>query len=248
MILDLSHSRRALHARLSRGVCRLSLAAFGASLAALLTLDVASAHVTVNPREAAPDSSQTFNVRVPTEKDEPTVKIRVEFPAGLADSRFQPKPGWTREVERDAQQRITAVTWSGSQIGPGEYDEFAFIARTPKDAGALSFKAYQTYQGGETVEWTGAEGSERPAALVAVKGAPAASAAGASESHGDGTAAQAAGKAAGAPATDADGASRAPVGTSGSDLSLFAALATGVLALIAIVLSGIALARRPRPA
>lgn len=227
--------------RLLRGGAATTLALLVATTGALLTAGVASAHVTVNPNEAKPDSSQTFNVRVPTEKDnEATVRVRVEFPSGLTVSRFQPKPGWTREVERDGQQRITAVTWSGGKIEPGEYDEFAFIARTPKDATALSFKAYQTYQGGETVEWVGAEGADRPAARVALRGAAGTGA----DDH-----SAAGGTVPTSPANaSAPGAGSATASAGGSDLSLFAALATGVLAVIAIVLSGIALARRPRPA
>ena len=224
---------------------QLTLAALGACLATLMTIEVASAHVTVTPREAPPDSNQTFTVRVPTEKDEPTTTVRVEFPTGLTVSRFQSKPGWTRQVERDAQQRITAVIWSGGQVNPGEYDDFALTARTPKEAGALTFKAYQTYQGGETVEWAGAEGSERPAALVTVQGATATGAANPAETHSESTGgAQSSAK----PAAGGDGSIRTPATSGGSDLSLVAALATGVLALIAIVLAGIALARRPRAA
>jgi uncharacterized protein YcnI len=228
--------------RLLRGGAATTLALLVATTGALLTAGVASAHVTVNPNEAKPDSSQTFNVRVPTEKDnEATVRVRVEFPSGLTVSRFQPKPGWTREVERDGQQRLAAVTWSGGRIEPGEYDEFAFIARTPKDATALSFKAYQTYQGGETVEWVGAEGADRPAARVALRGA---AGTGADDHSADGgTAAATAPSNAAAPVAGSASAS-----ADGSDLSLFAALAAGVLAVIAIVLSSIALARRPRPA
>lgn len=129
----------------------------------------ASAHVGVLPDEVPANSNQAFTVRVPNERTEPTVKVRVELPGGLVVSRFQPKPGWAREVERDEQQRIIAVTWSGGQIGDGEYDEFAFIARTPGEVGTLAFKSYQTYQSGETVEWVNAQGQERDAAFVEVK-------------------------------------------------------------------------------
>lgn len=136
-----------------------------------LALGVASAHVGVDPREVPPDTSQVFTVRVPNEKAEPTVKVRVEFPTALAVSRFQPKPGWTYELEKDSTGKVVGITWSGGKIGPNEYDEFAFIARTPKEAGTLAFKAYQTYQSGETAEWAGPSGSERPAPFVEVKAA-----------------------------------------------------------------------------
>lgn len=217
-------------------------AALGAALAALVPLQAAYAHVTIAPNSAPADSFQTLAVRVPTERDEPTVKVRVEFPAGLTVSRFQPKPGWTREVEQDSQQRITAVTWSGGKIMPGEFDEFVLMARTPKEPGKLAFKAYQTYQSGETVAWTEGEGQQHPAALVTVTAATAGT--GAGDDHG---AMAMSAPPSPAPQT-AGGAAAPPAASQGSDLPLFASLAALVLSLLALVLAGLGLARRPRPA
>jgi uncharacterized protein YcnI len=230
--------------------------------ALILAAGSAAAHVTVNPREARPNTSETFWVRVPTEKDEPTVRVRVEFPATLTVSRFQPKPGWQREIERDAAGRITAVIWSGGRIEPGEYDDFYFIARTPADAGELSFRAMQTYLSGDTHEWAEAEGAQRPAAIVEVRAAAAAG--GNTNDHGQAVPI-AGGAAAGAPAGATARAGSAPAGTGsgaqaaaadgagpqaggGSDLPLFVALGAAALALVGIAMSGIALARRPQPA
>jgi len=121
----------------------------GAVLAAALGVGVASAHVSVTPARVPPNSSQTFTLRVPTEREAPTIRLRVEFPTELTVSRFQPKPGWTREIERDSANRIIAATWSGGKIAPGEFDDFVFTARTPAAAGKLLVKAYQSYEGGD---------------------------------------------------------------------------------------------------
>jgi uncharacterized protein YcnI len=226
---------------------------------ALLALGLAvssiSAHVTVNPPTVPADSSQTFTVRVPTEKPVPTTQVKVEFPAGLTVSRFQPVAGWTRTVERDGQQRIIAVTWSGGQIADGEYQDFAFIARTPRDTGKLSFKAYQTYQGGETVEWVNPEGSqERPAALVTVGQSVAAAAAttntGSIEGR-DGMAGSAVSVTASPVAvanTSSTAAAPAAAASGGSDLGLLLGLLGTALGVIAVILSGLALARKPQRA
>jgi uncharacterized protein YcnI len=231
------------------------LAVIGVLLAMTTAPDVAHAHVSVTPSQVTPESNQTFTVRVPTEKDEPTVKVRVEFPASLTVSRFQPKPGWTRQVERDNQQRISAVTWSGGQIGAGEYEDFALIARTPREVGQLAFKAYQTYQSGETVEWINPEGRDQPAAFVQVQEGAAAppGAAGAPSVEGPG-AAQAPASPAGGQETvrptagPAGPSGIAPAQATGSDLPLLASLGALVIALIALVLATVALARRPRAA
>ena len=192
--------------------------------------------MTVNPNTVPVDTSTTFYVRVPTEKEEPTVRVRVDFPAGLTVSRFAPVPGWTRQVERNQQQLITSVTWSGGQIAPGEYQDFPFIARTPKEAGKLEFKAYQTYQGGETVAWDNPDGSqERPAAVVTVQAPSAAAAKPQADDHSAG-----AGHTTAAPQVTAAPAAAAaqPVtatASSGSDLPLFIALGGFVLGALALV-------------
>lgn len=230
-----------------------AIAASIALIALILAAGSVSAHIGVLPDQVPPESNQTFTVRVPNEKDEPTVKVRVEIPAGLIVSRFQPKSGWTREVERDAQQRITGVTWSGGQIGAGEYEDFTFLARTPKETGTLTFKNYQTYQSGETVEWVNAEGQDRPAAFVSVGAVPSPVAGGAEgvRVEGPGGSAAASPAAAGSNAGDANPAPQhvaagAAAGSSGSDLSLVVAIVSGVLAVIAIILAAVALARRPK--
>lgn len=137
----------------------------------------AYAHVTVQPNEAVVGSFSRFVVRVPTERDVPTTEITVELPP-LAFVSFEPKDGWERSVEmveldepieafgEEITETVGSVTWTGGRIGPGEFDEFGFSARMPDEETTLEFKATQTYQGGELVEWAGAADSEAPAAFV----------------------------------------------------------------------------------
>jgi uncharacterized protein YcnI len=214
-----------------------------------------AAHVGIQPAEAPPATSQTFTVRVPTERDVPTIRVRMEFPNGMTVSRFQPKPGWQREIERDASGRITAVVWSGGKIEPAEYEDFFFIARTPQETGKLAFKAYQSYEGGETVEWVN-DAEPRPAPAMTIRAAaPSTTTSPSIENPGQAPAA--AGAAAGAAgATTPAGATApaaAPVSGSftapaaaqngGSDLPLFAALVAVALALLATAMAAVALSR-----
>jgi uncharacterized protein YcnI len=135
----------------------------------LAALAVLSAHVTISPTPVRGNATHRFAVRVPTERPEPTVKVRLEFPAGLGAPRFLTKPGWRYELEKNAEGFVTAVTWSGGEIGPDEFDEFVFLARVPAEPGTLSFRAEQTYKSGEMVAWAEAPGSGRPAATVEVR-------------------------------------------------------------------------------
>lgn len=120
----------------------------------LVTAGVAWAHVVVSPKEVPADSYQVLTVRVPTEKDIPTTGIRVEVPDGFTVTGVRPVPGWKSEFEEDGGV-IRAITWSGGEIQPQEFQEFAIQAQTPKDTGEYSWRAFQTYQDGSVVEWIG---------------------------------------------------------------------------------------------
>lgn len=217
---------------------RMLLSGLVAAVLALALAGAASAHVTVEPREATANAFQRYLVRVPTEKDVPTVKVRLEFPSEVTVSRFLPKAGWQREVEKDSAGKIVAVTWSGGRIAPDEFEEFGFLARNPANPGKIAWKAYQTYEDGEIVEWTGPEGSDKPASVTTIKAGPATGATSGTVEQPGQTALAAA-----APNPASPGQP-----SSSADWSLFVAIGSGVLAIIALVLSGLGLARRPRSA
>jgi uncharacterized protein YcnI len=139
-------------------------------LSAFLTLavsNVASAHVTVSPEEVPAGTYEKLTVSVPTEREVPTTQIRLEVPEGFTVLGVQPVPGWDYEFEEEAGE-ITAITWSGGEISPREFQEFTIQTRTPEEPGEFTWNAYQTYEGGEVVEWTGSEDSEEPASVVRV--------------------------------------------------------------------------------
>lgn len=156
---------------------RSSACALGACAALLAFAPPASAHVTVQPNEAIVGSFSRFVVRVPTERDVPTIKIKVDLPP-LAFVSFEPEEGWKRTIEmvkldepieafgQKITETVGSVTWSGGSIGAGEFDEFGFSARMPDAEETLEFEATQTYKGGEVVKWAGAPDSEEPSALV----------------------------------------------------------------------------------
>ena len=58
------------------------------------------------------------------------------------------------------------MTWEGSEIAPGEFDEFGMSAKVPADQKTLVFPATQTYSNGEVVHWIGAPDSDTPAPRV----------------------------------------------------------------------------------
>ncbi|GMX66421.1 DUF1775 domain-containing protein [Paenibacillus elgii] len=143
-------------------------------LASMLGGGFASAHVTVLPKETTQGSYEKFAVRVPTEKDIPTVKVEVKFPLdSVSISRFEPKPGWKYELTKDA-NKITGVVWTatGEGLGATEFGEFYMQGKVADTATAITWKAYQTYKDGSVVEWVGADGSDKPASVTKVNAKP----------------------------------------------------------------------------
>jgi uncharacterized protein YcnI len=125
------------------------------------------AHVVVSPEQVTAGDYETLTVSVPTEKEIPTTEIRVEVPEGFLLSGVQPVPGWRHTFEKDG-GIVTAVTFSGGDIRPQEFQQFLLQAQAPEKPGQYPWKAFQTYEDGSVVEWTGAPDSEEPASVVEV--------------------------------------------------------------------------------
>jgi uncharacterized protein YcnI len=125
------------------------------------------AHVVVSPEEVRAGDYETLTVSVPTEKEIPTTEIRVEVPEGFLLSGVQPVPGWEYSFEEDG-GIVTAVTFSGGEIRPREFQQFLVQAQAPQEPGEYPWKAIQTYEDGSVVEWVGSPESEEPASVIEV--------------------------------------------------------------------------------
>jgi uncharacterized protein YcnI len=127
----------------------------------------ALAHVVVSPEEVTAGDYETLTISVPTEKEIPTTEIQVEVPEGFLLSGVQPVPGWEHAFEENGGV-VTAVTFSGGEIRPREFQQFLVQAQAPEEPGEYPWKAIQTYEDGSVVEWTGAPDSEEPASVIEV--------------------------------------------------------------------------------
>jgi uncharacterized protein YcnI len=149
-------------------------------LAALLLLWVseARAHAVVSPDKVAPNTFAKFVLRVPTEKEIPTIAVRLLVPENLQLFSIAEKPGWIRQEDKDSAGRYKSLFWSGAEVRAGEFVEFEFLARSPKEPGALVWKVFQTYKDGSVVSWVGPPSANEPASVTRVEmpaplGAPA---------------------------------------------------------------------------
>ena len=121
--------------------------------ALLIAPAFAFAHAVVYPKTSTPGAYEKYVLRVPNERDVPTLKVELHFPVGLRVVSFSEVPGWKLQVLTDSAQRIIGAIWSG--VLPKErFVEFPFVAVNPKDSTSLAWPTYQTYEGGERVEWT----------------------------------------------------------------------------------------------
>jgi uncharacterized protein YcnI len=140
-----------------------------------LTFAVLGAHVVVTPRESIAGAEQVYTVRVPTEGTVSSTSLELDIPAGMHVMQVAPGDGYTFEVKKDG-NRIVSITWK-REIKPKEFALFTFTAHNPQ-AGALQWKAHQTFADGSMRHWIGERGSKEPASVttIVVKGetAPAA--------------------------------------------------------------------------
>jgi uncharacterized protein YcnI len=161
-----------------------SIIAVGAAAAILALPAAASAHITVNPREATPGGFSVLTVRVPNERDNKgTVKVDLRLPHGVLS--YKKVAGWKVKLTKTklatpvtleglkVEREITRVVWTGNPkkggiIKPDQFEEFPLSVRVPDGnvGDDLVFRAFQTYRGGEKVSWTGAPSSDTPAPRV----------------------------------------------------------------------------------
>ncbi|AJS61715.1 hypothetical protein UB51_23880 [Paenibacillus sp. IHBB 10380] len=152
----------------------------------LLFSGVASAHVTVKPATSAPGAWETYSIKIPVEKDIPTTKVTLKIPAGVDFKQYQPVPEWEVSTEKDSTGKVVSITWSatGNGISAGEFQQFNFVAQNPKEDEVIAWDAFQYYNDGSIVEWTGDEKSELPHSMTQVTTAPASDEASHNDSHG----------------------------------------------------------------
>jgi uncharacterized protein YcnI len=157
-----------------------------AVVVALVAPAAAAAHVTIQPNTAPAGGFTRLDVRVPNERDDAgTVKVDVRMPPGFTSASYEPVPGWSVKVTRrrleqpievdglELDEEIDRIIWTGDPerggiIGPGEFRDFGLSVAMPdgRPGSKLTFKALQTYEGGEVVRWIGPEGADEPAPTV----------------------------------------------------------------------------------
>ncbi|MGE7762753.1 YcnI family protein [Peribacillus sp. NPDC097895] len=146
----------------------------------------ANAHVTVKPSSSAPEAWETYTIKVPVEKETATTKVTLKIPEGVTFESYQPVPGWKVTTE-DKDGHVTTVTWAATDegIATGQFQQFSFVAQNPKEETNVAWNAFQYYEDGEIVEWSGDEGSDLPHSVTEISLAPKADAESTDHGHKD---------------------------------------------------------------
>jgi uncharacterized protein YcnI len=225
----------------------------GSAVIALALGGTAAAHVTVQAPGATQGGFTKMTFRMPTERDVPSTKLEVAFPADqpIASVSVKPQPGWSYVVTKGAPpapfeafgetvtEVVQRITWTatGPGVKPGEFAEFEVSAGPLPTVASLTFRALQTYAGGEVVRWIedrtpGGEEPEHPAPVLQLAPAAATSSASATAS----ASASAPPSAAGTGDDDED---------EDEDMLQYAGIGLGGLALIVAIYAAIRSGRRP---
>jgi len=154
----MSRRCRARHA-----LCVLALAAVAPALA----VAPAAAHMQVRPAQAAPGDPVLWTVLVPSEEESGTRQLELAVPRGVLPFSYEHEAGWTRRLRTNADASVRAIVWRGRTSSDG-LATFRFLASTPERAGAIAWKAIQTYRDDSIVRWIGSAGSDFPASITTV--------------------------------------------------------------------------------
>ena len=108
-------------------------------LLAVIAIAPASAHVTLEKRQAAVGSYYKAVFAVPHGcGGSATIKLRVQIPEGVIGIKPMPKPGWTLEMVKGKyateyefhgsklSEGVKEVVWSGGKLADDNFDEFVF--------------------------------------------------------------------------------------------------------------------------
>ena len=124
---------------------------------------ISLAHVTISPRESMAGATEKYIVRVPTEGKVTTKSVELEVPEGVTVEAMAVPVGWKHELTKDG-DRITAITWT-MDVKPGEFVEFSFVARNPRDKTQLVWTLRQKFADGTVSDWTKGPNGTRPTAV-----------------------------------------------------------------------------------
>ncbi|MBA2259091.1 MAG: DUF1775 domain-containing protein, partial [Acidobacteria bacterium] len=112
---------------------------------------VATAHVSIRPRESRPSAEEKYTVRVPTEGQVATVSVELDIPEGVTVIDVPQPDGAKHEITKTG-DRVTSIKWP-REIPPKQSADFLFTARNPAGE-QITWKVRQNFADGKSTPWT----------------------------------------------------------------------------------------------
>jgi uncharacterized protein YcnI len=130
----------------------------------LLSSGVAQAHTTIWPRQSIAGAMEKYTVRVPAEAEVMSKGAELVVPEGVVIQTIGVPAGWTYDVKRQG-GRIAGIRWH-MDIKPGEFAEFSFVARNPKNESQLIWTLREYFADGKVTDFTNGPDGLYPNAVV----------------------------------------------------------------------------------
>ncbi len=137
-------------------------------LAALVfSAATAFAHVRVRPVESPRGGTESYTLRVPSERGLTTKSIVLNVPTGvtiLSVGVIKGVSSISFEVRESGSGQL-AVRWS-IEIKPGDAAELAFVAQNPNEGATIIWRVQQNYTDNTSSSWVGPKGDKAPATVT----------------------------------------------------------------------------------
>ena len=140
-------------------------------LLAALALSAATvgAHVRVRPAESHLGATETYTLRVPSERGLTTKSIALNVPEGVTVLSVGVIKGVSgiSFAQKESGNGRRAIAWS-IEIKPGEAAELSFVAQNPNEGATIIWRVEQNYSDGTSSAWAGPKGDKSPAPVTSL--------------------------------------------------------------------------------
>jgi len=125
---------------------------------------VVGAHLSIGPNQSIAGATEKYVLRVPNDGKTDIVSAEIDIPEGVTVEAVAIPNGWKHELKRQG-DRIVGIVWT-MKIPPGQFAEFGFVARNPRDKTELVWTIRDRTADGTVTDWTKGPNGVRAGSLT----------------------------------------------------------------------------------